>query len=220
MFDPLIVLAVIVAVFGWKKFSPSVKAYTVAAFLLVVGYICLYARYYEWSGNFAWGDRYVSTAVELAAFISVPMLLKYRGELGRAVWAMGWALIAASLVIQLASLAFWLPLEIYQGDDLGHPQWVIWLRFKNIVAFALGKMDAWGLNTDSMTYDQWDYQHITCWNFLPFVLRRVGAAPRWVVDLVLGLWYAAIAALVYALARMVEFLQYMVEFCHESEHQE
>ena len=219
LFDPLIVLAIIVAVFGWKRFSASIKAYSVAAFLLVLGYICLYARYYEWSGNFAWGDRYVSTAVELAAFVSVPVLLKSRAELGRTIWVVGVFLISASFVIQIASLAFWFPLEIYQGDDFGHPQWVIWLRFKNIVAFALGKMDAWGLNTDSMTYDQWDYQHITCWNFLPFLLRRVGAAPKWVVDLTLGLWYAAVAALVYVLKRMVEFIPDMVEFYHEPEHQ-
>ena len=118
-------------------------------FLLVLGYICLYARYTVWSGDFAWGDRYVSTACELAAFISVPLLLKFRARLGKAVWVIGLLLIGSSLIIQLASLAFWLPLEIYQGDDFGHPQWVIWLRFKNIVAFALGKMDAWGLNTDS-----------------------------------------------------------------------
>ena len=30
-------------------------------------------------------------------------------------------------------------------ETLGHPTFVIALRFKNIVAFALGKMDAWGL---------------------------------------------------------------------------
>jgi len=202
LFDPLIVLTIMVAVFGWKRFGASVKAYLATAFLLLLAYICLYARYYEWSGNFAWGDRYVSTAVELTAFISVPLLLKFRRPLGRAVWIIGVFLIAASLAIQLASLAFWLPLEIYQGDDFGHPQWVVWLRFKNIVAFALGKMDARGLNTDSMGYDQWDYQHITCWNFLPFVLRRIGAAPKWVVNVAIGAWGAGIAALVAALHRL------------------
>jgi len=31
------------------------------------------------------------------------------------------------------------------------------VRFKNIAAFALGKMDAWGLNNESMTQDTWDY---------------------------------------------------------------
>jgi hypothetical protein len=165
-------------------------------------YICFYARYFEWSGNFAWGDRYVSSAVEMAAFISVPLLLKNRVYLARPIWIFGLFLIGASLIVQLASLAFWLPLEIYQGDDFGHPQWVIWLRFKNIVAFALGKMDAWGLNTDSMTYDQWDYQHLTCWNFLPFVLKRIGAAPKWVVDAAFTLWIAAIGALLAALAQL------------------
>ena len=116
-------------------------------------------------------------------------------------------LIVASLIIQLASLAFWLPLEIYQAEDLGHPQLVIWLRFKNILAFALGKMDAWGLNTDAMTYDPWDYQHVTTWNFLPFVLRRVGEAPRWVVNVTLALWYAEIAALLAALLKLKRALR-------------
>src|SRR5438270_4731142 len=196
LFDPLIVLTILLTIFLWQRFSPSVKAYGLSTALLVLAYICLYARYYEWSGNFAWGDRYVSTAAEMAALIAVPLLLKFRAQLGRPVWIIGMFLIVASLIIQLASLAFWLPLEIYQGDDFGHPQWVIWLRFKNIVAFALGKMDAWGLNTDSMGYDQWDYQHLTCWNFLPFVLRRMGAAPKWVVDLTFAIWGVVIGGLI------------------------
>jgi len=202
LFDPLIILTILVVAFGWKRFNPQVKAYVAAASLLVLAYICLYARYTVWSGDFAWGDRYVSTAVELLAFISVPLLLKFRQELGRFIWAAGMFLIAASLIIQLASLAFWLPLEIYQAEDLGHPQWVIWLRFKNIVAFAFGKMDAWGLNTDAMTYDPWDYQHVTTWNFLPFVLRRVGQAPRWVVNMTLVLWYTEIATLLAVLLKL------------------
>jgi hypothetical protein len=220
LFDPLVVLTIIVAAFGWKYLCPAIKSYVIAAFLLVLGYICLYARYTVWSGNFAWGDRYVSTAAEMAAFISVPLLVKFRAQLRNPVWIIGMLLIVTSLIIQLASLAFWLPLEIYQGDDFGHPQWVIWLRFKNIVAFALGKMDAWGMNTDSMGYDQWDYQHITCWNFLPFVLRRIGAAPRWVVDAAFAVWYAGIAGLLYVLVKMVEIHHYMVEFYHEPQHQE
>src|SRR5579872_98412 len=202
LFDPLIVLTILVSIFGWKHFSPVIKSFLIAAFFLVLGYICLYARYTVWSGNFAWGDRYVSTAAEISAFISVPLLLKFRTQLGKPLQIIGMFLIAASLVIQLASLAFWLPLEIYQGDDLGHPQWIIWLRFKNIVAFALGKMDAWGLNTDSMGYDQWDYQHLTCWNFLPFVLRRMGAAPKWMVDMALAIWGFAIVGLITVLAAL------------------
>ena len=41
------------------------------------------------------------------------------------------------------------------------------------------KMQLWGLNTDDMGYDPWDYvQASRPWNFLPFLLRRVGAVPR------------------------------------------
>ena len=112
------------------------------------------------------------------------------------------ALITISLFIQLASLAFWLPLEIYQMETLGHPTFVIALRFKNIAAFALGKMDAWGLNNESMTQDPWDYVHITTWNFLPFLLRRVGTAPKWVVRVTFALWSSAVALLVSILVRL------------------
>jgi hypothetical protein len=218
LFDPLIVLTMVLVLLAWKRFDPQVKAYVITAFLLVLGYICLYARYTVWNGNFAWGDRYVSTAAEMAAFISVPLLLKFRAQLGKPVRVFGIFLISTSLIIQLASLAFWLPLEIYQIEDLGS-QFVIWLRFKNIVAFSLGKMDAWGLNTDAMGYDRWDYQHITTWNFLPFVLRRLGAAPRWVVDMAFAVWGAGIMLLLYLIFKMVEIHQYMVEFYHEPEYQ-
>ncbi len=58
-------------------------------------------------------------------------------------------------------------------------------------------MSAWGLNTEAMTQDPWDYVHITCWNFLPFVLRRVGAAPAWVVDSLMAVWAVGLVGLLY-----------------------
>jgi hypothetical protein len=265
LFDPLLVLAILLAGLLWKGLSPTIRGYVGATFFLLVAYICFYARYTYWSGDFAWGDRYVSTSVELAALIAVPLLLRVRSagiprglkptsmepadgtaeavpfpkqlsdgtteavpfpnysadstteavpfpkhwvgvpsvapSLGNWIWRVGVALIAVSFVIQLASLAFWLPLEIYQMETLGHPTFVIALRFKNIVAFGLGKMDAWGLKNDSMTEDAWDYVHISTWNFLPFLLRRVGTAPRWVVDLAFTVWGTGIAALSLLVAR-------------------
>jgi len=202
LFDPLLVLAIFMLAWLWKRLSPELRAYGVTSLLLLLGYIFFYARYTFWAGDFAWGDRYVSTSVELAALLAVPLLIRYRENLGRTIWSAGCLLVAVSLVIQLASLAFWLPLEIYQEETLGHPTFVVALRFKNIAAFALGKMDAWGLNTIAMTQDPWDNVHITTWNFLPFLLRRVGEAPGWVVDLALAVWLAAVAALGAVLARL------------------
>jgi hypothetical protein len=207
LFDPLLVLAILLLLFLWKRLTPEVRAYGVTSLLLLLAYISFYARYTYWSGDFAWGDRYVSTAVQLVAFIAMPLLLRYRDNLSRGFWRAGMALVVVSLVIQLASLAFWLPLEIYQMETLGHPTLVIALRFKNIAAFALRKMDAWGLNNESMTQDAWDYVHITTWNFLPFLLRRVGTAPGWVVKTAFVIWIAGIAVLGWVLRQLREAMR-------------
>jgi hypothetical protein len=191
----------------WKRLTPEVRAYGVTSLLLLLGYISFYARYTYWAGDFAWGDRYVSTAVELVALIAVPLLLHHRENLSTWIRRAGMVLIAVSLVIQIASLAFWVPLEIYQMETLGHPTFVIALRFKNIVAFALGKMEAWGLNNESMMQDAWDYVHINTWNFLPFLLRRVGAAPGWVVKTAFVVWIAGIAASAWTLRRLCQLVR-------------
>ncbi len=202
LFDPLLVLTILMVALTWKRLAPQVKAYLIASCFLLFAYISFYARYTVWSGDFAWGDRYVSTAAELVAFISVPLLMRYRHDVASWVRGIGIFLIAASAAVQIASLAFWLPLEIYQMETLGHPTFVIALRFENIAAFALGKMDAWGLTNHAMVEDPWDYVHITTWNFLPFLLVRVGEAPRWVAAISFFIWGTSLATFAWILARL------------------
>ncbi len=204
LFDPLLILAILLVTFLWKRMAAPVRAYAVTSLALLLMYICFYARYTYWTGDFAWGDRYVSTAVEMVALLGVPLLLQFRDVIGKTAWRAALALIAMSFAIQLASLMFWLPLEIYQMETLGHPTFVIALRFKNIAAFALGKMNAWGLHTKAMSQDPWDYVHITTWNFLPFLLRRVGDVSEWVVDVALAIWIAALAALAGVMWRLID----------------
>jgi hypothetical protein len=201
LFDPLLIIAIILLVVLWKRLQPEVRAYGMTTLLLLLGYIAFYARYTYWSGDFAWGDRYVSTPAELATICAAPVLLCYRDDIGRLLWRSGTMLVAASLVIQFASLAFWLPLEIYQVTT-DHPSFVIALRFKNIVAFALNGSGGLGLNNGTIRADGWDYVHLTTWNFLPFLLRRVGSAPGWIVNVSFVTWCAAIAALVWVLHRL------------------
>ena len=207
LYDPLILLAIVVFVFLWKRLPAELRAYAITSLLLLAAYICFYARYAYWSGDFAWGDRYVSTTVELIALPAVPLMMRYRANLGRWVWRAGVVVVAVSFIIQIASLAFWIPLEIYQMEAFGHPTFVIGLRFKNIAAFELGKMNTWGLNTASMRQDPWDYVHITTWNVLPFLLWRVGAAPAWVVKVSFAVWMAGIGALTWATMRLRGVLQ-------------
>src|SRR6202034_1903237 len=96
LFDPLLILAVLLLVWLWNRLSPEVRAYGVTSLLLLLAYISFYARYTYWAGDFAWGDRYVSTAVELAALLAVPLLLRYRKQLAKPDWIMGLALFAIS----------------------------------------------------------------------------------------------------------------------------
>lgn len=207
LFDPLLILMLILTAALWRRFAPAVKAYLISLAIMLAMYLCFYGRYFAWAGDFAWGDRYVSTTVELAALLAVPLLLRHRHQLAPAVWGMGILLIVASAIIQIASLAFWLPLEIYQEETLGHPTFVILLRFRNIAAFALGKMSAWGLDTEAMHQDPWDYVHLSAWNFLPFQLMHAGQAPKWAVDIAFAIWGASIAALAWALARLRKVLK-------------
>ncbi len=196
LFDPLLILTAIIAVVAWKRFGPDIRAYLISAAALILGYICFYATFTVWSGDFAWGDRYVSTAAQMAAFISVPLLMRHRADVGRFVWRIGMALIAASVIVQISSVMFWCPLEIYQMETLGHPTFVIALRLKNILAFSLGKMNQWDLTNDAMKQDPWDYVHITTFNFLPFLLARVGKAAAWLVQMLTVIWFTILAALI------------------------
>jgi hypothetical protein len=206
LFDPMFLLVLVLAVLLWKRMTLAVRAFFAATLVMLAAYVAFYARYNWWAGDFAWGDRYISSAIELTTLLAIPLLLHYREVLGRAVWYFGLAVTGASVVIQCASLAFWLPLEIYQMDAFGHHTWVVFLRFKNIAAFALGRRAAWGLNTPTMFEDSWDAVHITAWNFLPSLLRHVGAAPLWAVHVLYGVWVVVAVALVLASVRLYRVL--------------
>ena len=195
LFDPLLVLTIVLVAVAWRRFRPEIRAYLIAFTALLFACISFYAKFTDWSGDFAWGDRYASTAAQIVGFISVPLLMRHRADIGKTVWRIGLTIVGASVVVQAASVMFWCPLEIYQMETLGHPTFVIGLRLKNIVAFALGKMDQWGLNNESMRQDPWDYVHITTYNFLPFLLGRVGKSARWVVNLLTAIWFGAAAAM-------------------------
>jgi hypothetical protein len=88
-----------------------------------------------------WGDRYVAMPVELLAMMAIPLLLRHRAALKTVVWRTAWGIAAAGIVAQLTSVVFWHPLEVYQVMIMGHPTFVVGLRFKNIIADILGKYE-------------------------------------------------------------------------------
>jgi hypothetical protein len=174
----------------------------VAILVLLAACMVLYARYFAWAGDFAWGDRYISSVVELFAMLAVPLLIRYRRELGRVVVACGWCVVAASVAVQAASLAFWLPLEIYQIDAMGHDAWTVALRFENIWAFASGRPMPAGIDLPGAVTDPFDALHVRTWNFMPALIGHVGVAPLWVVRLLDAVWVVMAVALGCVVGRM------------------
>jgi small-conductance mechanosensitive channel len=194
LFDPLIVLTLILSLFLWRRLHPDVKAFLLATLLLLAMYIFFYAKYYDWSGDFAWGDRYVTTPVHLLAMISIPLLLRHRLRLGKVAWWSGVAIASVSVAIQLASIVFWHPLEIHQMETLGHPTFVVGLRFENIAAVVLGKVDEWGLsNEDTREIDD---IHANTPYFLPFLLQKDGSVSEMIAEGLIAAWLVVLGMLI------------------------
>jgi hypothetical protein len=206
LFDPMFPLTLLLAVLLWKRLEQGVRAFFLASLVLLSSYIVFYGRYDSWAGDYAWGDRYISSAVELTALLAIPLMLRYRRSLHRPVWYIALVVTIFSVIVQCASLAFWLPLEIYQKQDFKRHIFVVFLRFKNIAAFVLGRREAWGLSTPSIYRDPWDAVHLTTWNILPSLLRHVGVAPLWVVHVLYGVWFVVALALVGTSVRLAHIL--------------
>jgi hypothetical protein len=194
LFDPLVLLTLLLSFLLWKRSRPEIKAFLVAALSLLAIYILFYAKYYDWSGDFAWGDRHITTPVQLLAMISIPLLLRHRPNLGTIVWQLGMAIAIVGVGIQLASVVFWHPLEIHQMETLGHPTFVVGLRFKNIAAVILGKADEWGLSNEDTR--EVDGIHSNTPYFLPFLLKKDGSVSKTIADGLIAAWLVALATLI------------------------
>jgi hypothetical protein len=194
LFDPLLLLTLLLSFLVWKKFRSEIRAYLLAGLWLLVIYILFYAKYVVWSGDFAWGDRYISTPVQLLAMISIPLLLRHRAHLRRVTWRLGIGIAAASVVIQLASVVFWHPLEIHQMETLGSPTFVVGLRFENMAAAILGKVDQWGLSNEDTR--EIDGINADTPYFLPFLLRKDNSISKTAADSLIAGWLVGLAALI------------------------
>jgi hypothetical protein len=196
LFDPLLILLVILVLVAWKRLAREIRVYVTTLTVILIGYIAFHARLDFWSGDAAWGDRYVTTPVQLLALLPVPLLLRHGTKLPTIVRRAGIATLIAAVAVQVASVALWYPLEFRQMRFLGHPTFVVGLRFRNIAALALDKMEAWHL-TDAQTQDN---IRVTVPYLYPFlIMRRHPGLPTWAAVLLVSEWIALFGALVWVL---------------------
>src|SRR5579883_3431905 len=77
LFDPLLLLLIVLAAWRWRKLDRDVRS-TLAAFsVLLLAYAAVYATYFDFGGDVAWGHRFVIVPVQLLALFAVPVLLTY-----------------------------------------------------------------------------------------------------------------------------------------------
>ena len=157
-------MTIVLAAPFWRGIGPAIRAFVLSLLVLLLSYVFFYARYFQWGGDFAWGDRVVATPVQLAALLSTPLLLRYLRELRPFARKSAGAVLVVGVAIQIESTVFWYSLEPFQVRTLGHPTFVVGLRARNIVASALGKSEAWGLMNRWTLADR--YHSLTPWFFV------------------------------------------------------
>jgi len=121
------------------------------------------------------------------------LLLRHISDIGKVVRRFSIAVSIISVAIQLSSVVFWHPLEIHQMETLGHPTLVVGLRFKNIAAIVLGKVDQRGLSNED-TRDSGIHSNTP--NLLPFLLKKDSSVSEAIADGLIVAWVLAFVMLI------------------------
>lgn len=199
LFDPLLIVLFVVACIAWKRFGPEVKSYIAAMSMLLLMDVCFHARLAFWSGDVAWGDRYVTVPVQMLALFAIPLLLRYKLGIP-SVRAAAAIVVAFSVAIQLTSV--WMPcwVEYRQMITLGHPTFVIARRFLNITALTTGQRAAGGADrTENAAVAAALPRSVY---FYPYILASRANVPRSIAAAVIFIWSILLILLCFVLWRL------------------
>jgi hypothetical protein len=223
LFDPMLLVTILVAIIAWRRLTVEVRTFLLITTVLLFIYAAFHARIsYEflnqswekgWAGDLSWGDRYLTTPVQLLALMSTPLLLRHWTAIAPGFRRLSLSILGLAMAIQLASTIFWYPLEHNQAKMLPHPVFFIGLRFLNIAAAITGKSKEWGL-TNGLTLQS---SNSTTPYFYPIEVLRGGTGPHIGGQLLVGLWTVMIVALVVVLLKLLKF-QTRDHSCRVSSH--
>ena len=194
LFDPLLLLALATAVLLWKRIAPQLRSYVLAMFALLVLDVTFHARLAFWSGDVAWGDRYVTVPVQMLALLAIPMLLRYGAQIAAPLRTSAAAVALVSVAIQIASI--WMPcwVEYRQMITLGHPTFVIGRRFLNMAALVTGQKELEGNAAVASALPRSAY-------FYPFILASRASVARSIAAASIAVWCLLLMLLGLALWR-------------------
>jgi len=192
-FDPLLVLLMVLAACRWRNLDRRLRPALLALSGLLLLYIAVFARYYGFGGDSAWGHRFLTPAVELLALFAVPILLTAGRTLPRAARSIAWGVVVLAVALQALSTTLSSNVEVAQRDFLHSTHSVLVNRVENFGAVVSGR-------TSEPRFAGMPPEYRTL-VYLPFQLRfRFPDLAKWAV----ATWWlllAAAGALVWTILR-------------------
>jgi hypothetical protein len=199
LFDPLLIVVIVIACIAWHSLASHIKALIVAMTILLLAYMAFHARLFFWGGDVAWGDRYLTTPVQMLALLALPLVLRHGAHLGKTFWLGTKAIISLSVIFQIESLLMPAWVEFRQADRLGHPIFVIGRRLVNVVAFITGKLWGWQIESRPDLASSWSKSIY----LYPFRLAHEAMhAPHWISQLLIVCWVLLLCVLAAAIVRL------------------
>jgi hypothetical protein len=191
LFDPLLVLSLVMLAAFWKKIDVRVRAFAAGALAALAVHLCFHAKHFTPTAETAWGDRFTQTPVHLLCLLGAPLLWTAGSELSLRARAVALALIASSVAQQIASVLLVLGVEEKQLYAFGL-RWAIPQRFVNLWLVMAGQADTSPLFLGLPP----EWRRIS---LLPFQLElRYPDVARWA----LAAWCLALVAALTLLARL------------------
>jgi hypothetical protein len=199
LFNPILLLAIPGLVILWRRSRPL--AITVLA--AFAGVVLFHARYTFWSGDLAWGPRYLASGMGIFVLALTPLMWAGRRRLLT-------AFVAASVAVQLASVVYGFGLEFFQDRRHGTiPDAYVWrpaesqlfCRFRNIALDLTGRPDYGSTPpvherpaTYQVTTSQEEVKRQHALAFFPFKAYATTHNVK-LFRILLGLWLTILAAL-------------------------
>jgi hypothetical protein len=132
LFDPLLLVLLFLLALRWRTLHAHVRKALAWFGALLIAYSVIYAKYFDFGGDVAWGHRFVTLPVHLLCLFAVPLLLRLGKELPAVAARVAWSIVICSVLLQAASTTVAPNLEVSQRDG-GYGHSVIVNRAINLV---------------------------------------------------------------------------------------
>ncbi|MGK7938881.1 MAG: hypothetical protein AB4062_01715 [Crocosphaera sp.] len=189
LYDPLLFPCLVVGIAYWRRFNPYLQWYLITIGLNFSLHLVAYSRFFFWHGDNAWAARYHVTSIHLLLLPLIAVLIKELPSLSKIKKILVKAIITVAIMVQLASVAMPLNLEIFQEiNAFPGSQYNLRLakRVINIACYFNPSIVSYCIPNypeKEKLVDKWNQI-----NFFPFVLQQKISNP-WLNRLIFVFWF-------------------------------